>query len=203
MTALIELPLSWLFKNAKGHDAQSFYTGPAFVGLQDKREITVTAPDVGPTGSILGVEYTHDGPGKFPTLRWEAPPHLAGQVGEWLVVVEDPDAPILMPCHGLYAGIQPSKTSIDAVDLQVEDPKKALLKGGFYHGRLMNGKVYAPPRPLMNHGPHRYFFQVIALSEPLDPNLLKAKARREQIGEAIVGKVLGWGLWVGVAERRW
>lgn len=60
----------------------------------------------------------------------------------------------------LYAGIQPSKTSIDAVDLQVEDPKKALLKGGFYHGRLMNGKVYAPPRPLMNHGPHRckWFF---------------------------------------------
>lgn len=101
MTALIEVSLSWLFKNAKGHDAKSFYTHPAFADFQDKREIVVTAPEIGPTNSKLDVEYTHDGAGKFPTLHWEAPAHIAGKVKEWLLVSEDPDAPLPTPiCHG-------------------------------------------------------------------------------------------------------
>lgn len=47
------------------------------------------------------------------------------------------------------------------------------------------------------------FFEVIALKEPLDPSLLRANKTREQIADAIVGKVLAWGMWVGVAERKW
>lgn len=101
MTAVIEVALAWLFKNAKGRDAKSFYTGPAFEDLQDNQEITVTAPELGPTNSVLSAEYIHGGIGKFPTLRWEAPPHLAGQVKQWLLVSEDPDVPIPTPaCHG-------------------------------------------------------------------------------------------------------
>ncbi|KAI1647591.1 PEBP-like protein [Daldinia loculata] len=204
MTALIEVSLSWLFKNAKGHDAKSFFKGPAFSDFQDKQEITVTAPECGPTNSVLGVEYTHDGVGKFPALRWEAPSHIADQVKEWLLVSEDPDAPLPTPiCHGIYGGIPPTKTSVEPADFEVEDPSKALLKGGFHYGRSRNGRVYIAPRPLLNHGPHRYFFEVIALKEPLDPSLLTATTTREQIGEAIVGKILGWGMWVGIAERKW
>ncbi|KAI1417766.1 PEBP-like protein [Hypoxylon sp. FL1857] len=204
MTALIEVALSWLFKDAKGHDSKSFYTGPAFANVKDKQEIIVTAPDCGPTNSVLGVEYTHDGDGKFPTLRWEAPPHIAEQVKEWLLISEDPDAPLPTPiCHGIYTGIPASKTSVEAADFDIEDPSRALLKGGFHYGRSRNGRIYIPPRPLMNHGPHRYFFEVIALKEALDPSLLSATTTREQIGDAIVGKVLGWGMWVGIAERKW
>ncbi|KAI0180370.1 hypothetical protein GGR52DRAFT_588010 [Hypoxylon sp. FL1284] len=195
MTPLIEVTLSWLFKNAKGRDAKSFYTGPGFADVQYNQEIIVTAPEIGPTNSKLGVEYTHDGEGKFPALRWEAPAHIAGEVKEWLLVSEDPDAPLSTPiCHGIYTGIPPTKTSVDAKDFEVEDSSKALLKGGFHYGRSRNGSVYIAPRPLLNHGPHRYFFEVIALNEPLDPSLLSASATREQIGEAIVEKVLGWGI---------
>lgn len=103
MTALIEVSLSWLFKNAKGRDAKSFYTRPAFADFQsqDEQEIIVTAPEIGPTNSKLDVQYTRDGAGLFPTLHWEAPQHLAGQVKEWLIVSEDPDAPLPTPiCHG-------------------------------------------------------------------------------------------------------
>jgi len=32
---------------------------------------------------------------------------------------------------------------------------------------------------------------------------LTAETTREQVAEAIKGKVLGWGMWVGVAERIW
>ncbi|KAI6092366.1 PEBP-like protein [Hypoxylon rubiginosum] len=206
MTALIEVSLSWLFKNAKGRDAKSFYTRPAFADFQsqDEQEIIVTAPEIGPTNSKLDVQYTRDGAGLFPTLHWEAPQHLAGQVKEWLIVSEDPDAPLPTPiCHGIYTGIPATKTSVENKDFEVEDSSKALLKGGFHYGKSMRGDVYITPRPLMNHGPHRYFFQVIALREPLDPKFLSATTTREQIADAIVGKVLGWGMWVGVAERKW
>ncbi len=47
------------------------------------------------------------------------------------------------------------------------------------------------------------FFEIVALSEPLDRAMLGAKASREQIAEAIQGKVVGWGLWTASAERRW
>ncbi|KAI1393552.1 PEBP-like protein [Hypoxylon trugodes] len=156
MLALVEVTLSWLFKNAKGRDAKSFFKGPAFAELQDKQEITVTAPECGPTNSILGVEYTADGVGKFPSLRWEAPVHIATEVREWLLVSEDPDAPLPTPiCHGIYGGIAPSKTGVDAADFEIEDKSKARLKGGFHYGRSRNSNVYIPPRPLLNHGPHR------------------------------------------------
>ncbi|KAI1105941.1 PEBP-like protein [Jackrogersella minutella] len=204
MTALIEVSLSWLFKNAKGHDAKSFYKAPAFADLKEKQEVIVTAPECGPTNPVLGVEYTHDGVGKFPTLRWEAPPHITSQVKEWLLVSEDPDAPLPTPiCHGIYTGIPPTKTSVEAADFEVEDPSKARLKGGFHYGRSRDGRVYIPPRPLMNHGPHRYFFEVIALKEPLHHSLLDAATTREQVADAIQGKILAWGMWVGVAERKW
>lgn len=47
------------------------------------------------------------------------------------------------------------------------------------------------------------FFFVIGLSDTLDRQMLEAKATREQIAEAIQGKVVAWGQWVGSCERVW
>jgi hypothetical protein len=47
------------------------------------------------------------------------------------------------------------------------------------------------------------FFTIVALSEPLDKAMLKKRATRDEIAEAIQGKVLAWGKWVCVAERTW
>lgn len=75
----------------------------------------------------------------------------------------------------------------------------------------------------MNHGPHRCksdtlvdahlvevltfnmadFYEVVALNEALPKELLQRRPTREQIAEAVQGKVLGWGLWVGKYERKW
>lgn len=55
----------------------------------------------------------------------------------------------------IYIGIPPTKTSVEDSDFELEDSSKALVKGGFHYGRTRNGRVYTPPRPLMNHGPHR------------------------------------------------
>ncbi|KAJ7663849.1 phosphatidylethanolamine-binding protein [Mycena polygramma] len=199
----LEATVSWLFKNAKGRDAKCFYTRPAFSAHTDQT-IEVTSPDCGPTKSQLGFDYTADGSGKFPGLRWTASPDIASKVKEWLIVSEDPDAPLPTPiAHGIFGGIPPSKTSVEVRDFEIEDESKALLKGGFHYGVTRRGVPYIPPRPLMDHGPHRYFYEVIALEEPLDPKLLSSKATREQIADAIVGKVLGWGMWIGSYERVW
>lgn len=51
-------------------------------------------------------------------------------------------------------GIPPEKTRVDNSDFEVQDASQCLVKGGF-HYMPRRGKVYIPPRPLMNHGPHR------------------------------------------------
>ncbi|KAI1247820.1 hypothetical protein MGN70_011713 [Eutypa lata] len=204
MTALLEVTLSWLFANAKGRDAKAFHTRPAFAEHKAQTITTLASPDCGASGVLLSTEYTADGPGKFPGLQWAAPPELEGRVKEWLLVCEDPDAPLPTPvAHAIICGIPVSKTSVSTEDLEIEDKSKAQLKGGFYYGKTLRGVPYVPPRPLLNHGPHRYFYQIVALSEPLDTQLLSSTASRDQIADAINGKVLGWGMWTGVAERKW
>ena len=100
MTAIIEVTLSWLFKNAKGRDEKSFFNGPAFADSKEQT-IAITSPDCGPTDATLAVEYTADGSGRIPTLEWTAPPDIAPKVKEWLMVSEDPDVPLPAPiAHG-------------------------------------------------------------------------------------------------------
>jgi hypothetical protein len=100
MTAVIEGVLGWIFQNQKGRDAKAFTTLPAFDNFKEPT-IDITSPDCGATNSTLGVEYTHDGAGTIPTLEWKAPEAIAGSVKEWLLISEDPDAPLPTPiCHG-------------------------------------------------------------------------------------------------------
>ncbi|TPX10852.1 uncharacterized protein E0L32_008241 [Thyridium curvatum] len=216
MSALFEVTLAWLFKSAKGRDGKAFCTRPAFTDQVKEPTIRIASPDCGETGATFSKEYMAEGGGRFPTLEWEAPADIAPKVKEWLLVVEDPDAPVPTPfAHGsrdgnaedvcvyrIYPGIPASQTRIEPKDLEVQDKGQSLLKSGIYYG-ANSYMVYIPPKPLMNHGVHRYFFQVVALSEPLDRVLLQAKATREQVADAIQGKVLGWGLWTASCERRW
>ncbi|WYZ40066.1 hypothetical protein EsH8_IV_000407 [Colletotrichum jinshuiense] len=203
MNPVVEVTLSWLLKNSRGHDAKSFYTSPAFAS-HTEQTIIVTSPDCGPSPAELGPEYINEGGGRIPALSWVAPQDLEAKIKEWLIVVEDPDAPLPTPiCHGVYGGIAPDRKQVNPRDFEIEDEGKSLLKGGFHWGKGRREGVYVPPRPLMNHGPHRYLFQVVALSEPLDKKMLEARATKEQVAEAVNGKVLGWGMWIGSCQRRW
>ncbi len=57
-------------------------------------------------------------------------------------------------------------------------------------------------RPVLGHGPHRYHYQVVALDTSLDSSLLSKETTKEEVIEMIDGKVLGWGQWVGIYERK-
>lgn len=104
MTAIIEVTISWLFKKAKGRDEKSFHRSLAFSDFPEPT-IEITSPECGP-GSLtepahLQTEHSHDGSGRFPSLGWEVPGPLVGRVKEWLLVCEDPDAPLPTPIpHG-------------------------------------------------------------------------------------------------------
>ncbi|KAK8050007.1 hypothetical protein PG994_011737, partial [Apiospora phragmitis] len=198
--------------NFKHRDDKLFVKRPAFAD-HPAPTISVTSPDCGETDAQLSIAYTADGMGQHPGLSWAAPADVRDQVQEWLLVSEDPDAPLPTPiARGIFGGIPVAKTSVKADDFDIQDGGQALMKGGFHYGVTRRGVPYIPPRPLLNHGPHRYlpplnpkseFYFVVALSVPLDAGLLKAKATREQIADAIVGKVVGWGQWVGSCERKW
>ena len=59
----------------------------------------------------------------------------------------------------------------------------------------------------MGHGPHRYFFQVVGVRgvqwEEEGGKREAGALRRDELVEIIQGKVVGWGVWIGVFERRW
>lgn len=54
-----------------------------------------------------------------------------------------------------YLGIPKDVRSVATADFEPQDGQSTLLKGGFYYGKNLRGKVYVPPRPLLNHGLHR------------------------------------------------
>lgn len=104
MHPVVEVTLSWLLSSARGRDEKSFHRSPAFKDFPEPT-IEVASTERG-AGSLaepaqLKKEDSHDGEGRFPGLRWDTPAAIAGKVKEWLVVVEDPDAPLPTPIvHG-------------------------------------------------------------------------------------------------------
>lgn len=191
--------LGRLFANAKGRDAKLFTKGAAFV-QQPSPSILLECPEVGPSGSTLPIALSADGAGDFPLLRW---PATTPEIQEYLLVSEDPDAPLPSPIiHGIYHEIPPTTTGVSADDF-LEAAELYTLKGGFRHGKNRWGNVYIPPRPLVGHGSHRYFFTLVALTEPLDSSGLSALPTIEEVAAAIEGRVFGWGEWVGSYERKW
>jgi len=198
----IEYGLGRLLFNFKAHDDKLFTKGPAFTSFSEPT-FEVDSPDCGASNSIMKLEYTQLSEDRFPELAWSTP---SPDVKEYLLVVEDADAPLpFTPTHGLYYSIPATKTTINNNDVRAVDGagKDKTLKGGFRLGKNIRGTVYSGPRPVMGHGAHRYYFQLIALKEPVDVENMSAIATKKELSEEIVGKVAGWGVWIGIFERRW
>jgi phosphatidylethanolamine-binding protein (PEBP) family uncharacterized protein len=158
---------------------------------------------VGPSGSHLSVHHTQLGEEHFPELRWSA---ASPEIKEYVLIVEDPDAPLPNPItHGLYYSIPATVNGVTAGDFEPAKgaTEQNVLKGGFKHGKNRRGNHYIGPRPLLGHGPHRYWFVLVGLQQPVDPKALSAVATKEELAREIEGKVVGWGSWVGVFERKW
>ena len=207
--AFIEYALGKLTSSIKAHDAKLFTKGPAFTDLP-KPTIELTCPECGPSGSTMKLHHTQVGDNskdRFPNLTWS---RVDGAV-EYILLCEDADLPIpTVVFHGLFYGLPASATEVTASDMDpaekdgtAKDNDALMVKGGFKYVKNIQGSHYGGPKPLMGHGPHRYFYQLIALREPVDITKLGGKVTKDGLGAAIVGKVIGWGEWVGVYERKW
>jgi phosphatidylethanolamine-binding protein (PEBP) family uncharacterized protein len=204
----IERGFAWALKNKRGRDAGLISKSKAFANIGEPT--IVLDCEIGPSGAEVPASFSMFAEGLFPTLEWKISEELpeSSEVKEWLLVIQDPDAPLPDPVtHGIYYAIPTSKTTLTNADFElVTDGKsksdKYSLKGGFKYGVNRRKTVYMPPRGLMGHGPHRFFYQIVALKEPIDTSKLSPAATKEEILAQIDGKVIAWGEWIGMWERK-
>lgn len=199
---IVEFCLGRLLYRLRGYDAQLFSRSAAFAQCP-KPTIFITSPDCGNTGAKLIHGYSKFGGGRFPCLEWKK---AGPDVKEYLLLAEDPDAPLRKPnVHGIYCFVPPHVTSITNEDLDVvsgvEGTKQ--IRAGYGVGKNRRNVVYIAPRPPLGHGPHRYIFQLVALSQGLDPKSLSEVPTKQEVEEAIIGKVVAWGMWQTTYEQQW
>ena len=146
-------------------------------------------------GKPMPVRFTGDGEGIAPPLRWENLPDGTRSI---VLLVEDADVPSFRPLtHLIVHSIPPKKAGF----AEGETPFR--LRGfsaeGWGCGRNALGRPgWTPPNPPPGHGPHRYAFQVFALSAvpdyPYPPG-------RSLLLRTIRPHLLSQGRLIGTAER--
>ena len=135
-------------------------------------------------GEPIPERYSCDGDDVSPPLEWSFLPDGTASLA---LIVHDPDAPSGDFTHWLAWNIDPSPERLD---------EGAPVPAEGTHGFGRTG--YAGPCPPPGHGSHRYFFHLYALDGELD---LEAGAAKEQLQEALDGRVLGEARLMGTYER--
>jgi phosphatidylethanolamine-binding protein (PEBP) family uncharacterized protein len=136
-----------------------------------------------------------------PHLAWSAPPT---GTAELLLLIEDIDAPLgahpAVHCLALIdesALATPHELPAGALAKKNTGPGVTLLRSVIGHG-------YHGPEPLKGHGPHRYVFQIFALSHSLLSRPDRAalvKTRPRRVLASIDTPVLARGRVTGIYER--
>jgi hypothetical protein len=146
-------------------------------------------------GAMLPPRFTADGEGVSPPLVWGPLPEGTGCLA---LIVEDPDAPSLQPLvHAIVWNIPPdtqrlAEGAIRADGAGSPDGRDVGRNSFFAEGWL-------PPDPPTGHGPHRYAFQLFALSG--DAGEPGETPGRGALVKAMAGRVLAAGLLTGLYSR--
>jgi Raf kinase inhibitor-like YbhB/YbcL family protein len=156
-------------------------------------EITVTSPAF-TYGESLEVRFTEDGEGLSPPLEWSGVPEKAKMVA---LVIEDADSPTLYPLvHAIV-------WALDGVDGHLHEGAMPLAQQpGLSPPMGVNSFLklgYLPPDPPPGHGPHRYAFQVFALSAR--PEFETVAPGRTELVDALRAFALAKGMLIGTYER--
>lgn len=137
-------------------------------------------------GQAIPSEYSCEGAGHSPPLKWGEPPP---GTKSFALVVDDPDAPSGLFRHSGAWDIPASARS---------------LAGGQSLGRqAVNGfgkSGYGAPCPPPGHGPHHYHFKLYALDT--GQLGLSAGAKAEEVENAARQHALAQGELVGIYERK-
>ena len=144
--------LGRILSSQRGHDAKLLTRLLASTKALSP-SIRVVSPSLGSSNSALREEHTPMGTNLFPDLSWTlAPETNPNDVKSYILIVEDPDAPLPSPVvHGLYYAIPATKRAVSPADFQVAEGNGAAatataaarnkktagakLKGGFWRNR--------------------------------------------------------------------
>ncbi|MEU1663666.1 YbhB/YbcL family Raf kinase inhibitor-like protein [Streptomyces sparsogenes] len=135
---------------------------------------------------VIPRRYTKDGEDLSPPLTWSGVP--AG-TAELALLCEDPDAPSGTFVHWLVTGIAPTSGGVAAG----QTPAGGLPRTNGYHQEGWGG-----PHPPQGDRPHRYFFRLYALPEPL---VLPDEPSADQVHRAVDRSQLASGTLVGLYQR--
>lgn len=142
-------------------------------------------------GDVIPKKYTCDGENISPPLIWLGYPKEAKS---FVLIVDDPDAPVGTFTHWVVYDIPISETS-----LKENFPKDGQV-GSVKQGRNDFGKIgYGGPCPPKGHGYHRYFFRIYALN--VESLGLHPGATRKQVESKMRGYILSEGYTVGRYKR--
>jgi Raf kinase inhibitor-like YbhB/YbcL family protein len=135
-------------------------------------------------GEAIPRRHVCDGEDVSPPLSWSDPPE---GTRSFALVVDDPDAPGGTFTHWLAWDIDPTAGELG-------EGKAAPSEGRNDFGQV----GYRGPCPPPGHGPHRYFFRLYALGEPLGVQQGAGKADLER---ALDGRSLATAQLMGTYER--
>jgi phosphatidylethanolamine-binding protein (PEBP) family uncharacterized protein len=135
-----------------------------------------------------------------PHLTWSPPPP---ETTELVLVVEDLDVPMSKPAVHCLVLIDPSR-----LDSPYQLPLGALSArepaAGVGVLRSTIGRGYHGPEPIKGHGPHRYTFQVFALSSRVSSTVDGARLDRTRpraLLSCLTAPVTARGRLTGIYER--
>jgi len=186
----MERVIGRLLRGARGRDRHLAWNAPALLNAPET--IVLASPAFG-DGQPMPTRHAGPGVGDnlSPPLSWSGVPAAAAEL---VLIVEDPDAPLPRPAvHLIATGIAPARTAFAEGALGTGATDVRLGRG------LFGRRGYAGPRPVLGHGPHRYFFQIMALDQPL---ALGGAGDRAALLAAAAGHVLARGQLIGTYERR-
>jgi hypothetical protein len=139
----------------------------------------------------IPVTYTCDDEDFSPPLSWDEVPE---GTESFALICEDPDAPSGTWSHWVLYNIPSDRTSLPSNLMPGPE-----LAWGAKHGINDFGTMeYGGPCPPPGK-PHRYFFRMYALDEPLD---LEPGATRQEVLDAMTGHMLGQAELMGHYKRQ-
>ena len=187
--------LGRLLHNRRAGDTHTAWNLP---NLHGPERLTITSSNFG-DGETIPLEHCLKqigGNNVSPHLAWTRPPADTAQL---LLVVEDIDVPLSKPAVHCAALIDPSHEHLELGALGKRQPV-----AGVQLLRSSIGRGYSGPGPIKGHGPHRYIFQLFALSAPVvaaPGGSSPDRARPRALLPAITASVLDRGKLTGVYER--
>jgi phosphatidylethanolamine-binding protein (PEBP) family uncharacterized protein len=191
--------LGTLLRNRRSRDLYSAWNRP---NLQAPAELSVTSGDFG-DGEPMPAELAGKrvgGKNLSPQLAWSTPPP---GTAELILVIEDLDVPTPKPAVHCLVLIDPSRLDspgqVPAGGLSAREPA-----AGVRVLRSTIGRGYHGPEPIKGHGPHRYTFQLFALSQPVSAaagGTAPDRARPRALLSALTAPVVARGRLTGTYER--